>query len=128
MFSSLGKVRTLALPLTAAAIPHAREHRLHLQISKYVLSLNTYAYINMVYGETGEIPFSLCVKSRIVNYWSRLLTCMTKKLSCLFVSLYIVYTQIIGLSTTFRGYYLLRKYYVIMFFQGSGKAELFPLK
>ena len=128
MFSLLGKVRTLALPLTAAAIPHAREHRLHLQISKYVLSLNTYTYTNMVYGETGEIPFSLCVKSRIVNYWSRLITCMTKKLSCLFVSLYIVYTQIIGLSTTFRGYYLLRKYYVIMFFQGSGKAKLFPLK
>ena len=34
----------------------------------------------MVYGETGEIPLSLRVKCRIVKYWSRLMTCQTKKL------------------------------------------------
>ena len=55
----------------------------------------------MVYGGAGEIPLSLRVKCRIVNYWSRLITC-----HLLFTSLYIVYTQII--STTLRGYYLLK--------------------
>ena len=55
--------------------------RLHLKFCKYILYLNKCTYTNMVYGETGEIPLSLRVKCRIVKYWSRLITCQSKKLS-----------------------------------------------
>ena len=55
----------------------------------------------MVYDETGEIPLSLRVKCRIIKYWSRLITCRLGSYHLLFISLYIVYTQII--STTLRG-------------------------
>ena len=38
----------------------------------------------MIYGETGEKQLTLRVKYKIVKYWSRLITCQTKKLlSCI---------------------------------------------
>ena len=42
----------------------------------------------------------------------------------LFISLYIIYTQII--STTLRGYYLLRKYYVIVVSRGVLQSQTIP--
>ena len=101
MFSLLHKARTLALPidtqlqlfhtLVTPVLTYGVElwriedctviERLQLKFCKYILSLNKCTYTNMVYGETGEIPLSLCVKCRIVKYWSRLITCKSKKLS-----------------------------------------------
>ena len=73
--------------------------RLHLIFCKYILSLNKCTYTNMVYGDTGEIP----VKCRMIKYayCCRFITCRTRKLLYFFISLYIVYTQII--FTTLRG-------------------------
>ena len=75
----------------------------------------------MVYGETGEILLSLCVKCRIVKYWSRLITCQKKKLSsCIYKFIYTLHTNNIYHSPR---YYVLRKYYVILISRGSGKAN-----
>ena len=50
----------------------------------------------MVYGEMGEILLSLRVKCRIIKYWSRLITCQTRKLSSFICKLiYSLHTNII---------------------------------
>ena len=113
MFSLLRTTRTLALPidiqlqlfhtLVTQLVMYGAEawgiedctviERLHLNFCKYILSLNKCTYTNVIYGETGEIPLSLRVKCRIVEYWSRLITCQSKKLS------YFIYKFIYSLHT-----------------------------
>ena len=113
MFSLLRTARTLALPidiqlqlfhtLVTQLVIYGAEawgiedctviERLHLNFCKYILSLNKCTYTNVIYGETGEIPLSLRVKYRIVKYWSRLMTCQSKKLS------YFIYKFIYSLHT-----------------------------
>ena len=150
MLSLLRKARTLAPPMdiqlqlfhtpVTPVVMYGAEaweiedytviERLHLKFCKYILSLSK-MYIHKygihwyIYSETAEIPLSSRVKCRIiVKYWSGLIRLRSCHL--LFTSLYIVYTRII--STTLRGYYLLRKYYVIVVDRGSGKVKLFPLE
>ena len=46
--------------------------RLHLKFCKILLNLKKSKPIYMVYSELGEKPLSNIVKSRIINYWSRI--------------------------------------------------------
>ena len=113
MFFLLRKARTLALPigiqlqlfhtLVTPVVMYGAEawiiedctviERLHLKFCKYISSLNKCTFTNMVYGETGEILLSVRVKYRIIKYWSRLITCQTRKLS------YFIYKFIYSLHT-----------------------------
>ena len=146
MFSLLRKARTLALPIdiqlqlfhtpVTPVVTYGADawgvedctviERLHLQFCKYILSSNKCTYTNMVYGETGEIPLSLRVKRRIGKYWSKLITCQSKKL------LYFIYNFIYSLHTNniYQSPWILfvtKIYYVIVVYLWSGKAKLFRL-
>ena len=48
----------------------------------------------MVYGETGVFPLAVEIKSRLINYWAKLLTCKQTKLdACMYRILYAKYTS-----------------------------------
>ena len=116
-FKCLGDVLASVTPITICDIEVPSFGRLNkcTCIHKY----------HMVYSETGEIPLSLHVKCRIGKYWSRLITCQSKKLSY-FIYMFIYSLHINNIYHS-RGYYLLGKYYVIVVSRGYGKPKLFPL-
>ena len=58
-----------------------RFDKFHLKFLRYVLRLNTSTPIPMIYGETGEIPISIALKSRRVGYMCKLLNPNTNTLS-----------------------------------------------
>ena len=58
-----------------------RFDKFHKKILRYVLRLNTSTPIPMIYGETGEIPISIVLKSRMVGYMCKLLNPNTSTLS-----------------------------------------------
>ena len=55
--------------------------KLHVQYCKYVLLLKNSTPTCMVLGELGAIPPSVIIKSRILNFWNKLITNSTPKLS-----------------------------------------------
>ena len=55
--------------------------RLHLKFCKTILGVSQYTSSAMIYGELGRVPLSVAIKTRIVSYWHRLLTCPTQKLA-----------------------------------------------
>ena len=54
---------------------------IHLKFCKYLLKLRKSTPSCMVYGETGRFPIELQIKSRMINFWARLLTDTSDKIS-----------------------------------------------
>jgi hypothetical protein len=55
--------------------------KVYLKFLKMLLKVNKSTASNMVYGELGVYPLQVYARSRIVNYWGRLLTGPQDKLS-----------------------------------------------
>ena len=53
----------------------------HVEFLRRVLHLKKSTPLYMVYGESGRFPLSVIIKNRIMNFWSRLLTGKSSKLS-----------------------------------------------
>ena len=101
MFSVIKKARSLQLPLDvqlhlfhSTVMPIAlygcevwgyedcgMVERLHLKFCKYILRVKSSTPNFMVYGELGEFPTSISIKTRMVNFWLRLLNDKNSKYS-----------------------------------------------
>ena len=55
--------------------------KFHLKFLRYVLHLNNCTPIPMIYGETGEIPLSILLRSRMLGYLGKLLNPSSKTLA-----------------------------------------------
>ena len=80
--------------------------KFHLKFLRYVLRLNTGIPIPMIYGETGEIPVSIILKSRMIGYMCKLLNPNTNTLS----------QQVLGLLSKMHndGYYTTKWFYKVI--------------
>ena len=58
-----------------------KAEKVYLKFLKILLKVNKSTTSNMVYGELGVYPLHVYAKSRIINYWARLLTGPQNKLS-----------------------------------------------
>ena len=65
--------------------------KFHLKFLRYVLDLNTNTPIPMIYGETGEVPISIPLKSRMLGFLFKLLNPHTDTLSQKVLGLYSIY-------------------------------------
>ena len=92
MFSLLTKARMLQLPLDvqlnlfhSTVLPIALYgcevwgyedcgivERLHLKFCKYILRLKASTPNFMIYGELGEYPVNIIIKTRMISFWMRL--------------------------------------------------------
>lgn len=55
--------------------------QLHMKFLKHVLYVQMKTSTDIVYGELGEYPIDININTRMVGYWSRLITGKTSKLS-----------------------------------------------
>ncbi len=56
--------------------------------------VHKYSSVDIVYGELGVFPLEVCIKSSMMNYWSRLITGKNTKSS------YIMYSYLLHLHTS----------------------------
>ena len=71
---------------------------LHMKFMKHVLYVHKFTSTDMVYGELGVYPLEITIKSRMINYWSRVIMGKNTKLS------YVLYNCLLQLHTS--GVYL----------------------
>ena len=101
MFALLKKSRNLSLPmdimlkkiivLVKPVVLYGAEvwgsekcdilERLQLRFFKYVLSVNKFTSSMMGYGEVGESPLDVDIKSRMLTFWARLCSGEKHKIS-----------------------------------------------
>ena len=67
--------------------------RVHLKFCKLLLRLKTSTPNFMVYGELGRYPLDICIKSRILSYWTKLLNGKQSKLSTILYKMSFSKTQ-----------------------------------
>uniref|UniRef100_A0A0N7ZBB2 Reverse transcriptase domain-containing protein n=1 Tax=Scylla olivacea TaxID=85551 RepID=A0A0N7ZBB2_SCYOL len=68
--------------------------QLHMTFLKHVLHVHKYTSTDIVYGELGEYPIDIVINTRMIGYWSRLITGKTTKLSM------IMYKSLLHLDST----------------------------
>ena len=54
--------------------------KVHLRFLKFILNLKSSTPNSMIYGETGRFPLSITVKTRMITYWTKVLTAPDNKL------------------------------------------------
>ena len=64
-----------------APYPHFEIERIHLKFCKYLLGVSSRTTNVMVYGELGRMPLEIKIKTRIVSFWSKIITGKQTKLS-----------------------------------------------
>ena len=57
-----------------APYPHFEIERIHLKFCKYLLGVSSRTTNVMVYGELGRMPLEMKIKTRIVSFWSKIIT------------------------------------------------------
>lgn len=55
--------------------------QLHMKFIKHVLYVHKNTSTDIVYGELGENPIDVIINTRLIGYWSRLITGKATKLS-----------------------------------------------
>lgn len=61
--------------------------RIHLKFCKLLLHLKQSTPDFMIYGELGRYPLEIQIKTRIISYWSRILTGKDTKIAKLIYDL-----------------------------------------
>jgi hypothetical protein len=56
-------------------------NRVQLKFLKHILKMKNSTPNVMVYGETGIMPISIDIQTRVISYWSKLITSSDRKLS-----------------------------------------------
>ncbi len=129
MYSVLGKARKFDLPVdiqmklfSAIVLPvftYASEvwghyvkrelELLHLKFLKHLMFLHKNTSNYMVYGELGAYPLSIYIKSRMLCYWSRMISSKQSKL-CHVMYQCLLHLDRIGLYTSPWVAYVKKKY------------------
>lgn len=67
---------------------------LHLRFCKYILNVNKTTSNCMIYGELGRFHIDTLIKTKMLSYWSRIVTGKTTKISyCLYKVLFELYVN-----------------------------------
>jgi len=67
--------------------------KVHLRFLKNILSVRSSTPNFMVYGETGRYPLAIKVKTRVLNFWTKLLMNQTKLSGIMYNLLYSMYSS-----------------------------------
>ena len=65
--------------------------KLHLKFLKYILCLKQSTPTCMVLGETGRVPLSIAIKTRMISFWCKLITSDVNRLSTTLYNLLQIY-------------------------------------
>lgn len=107
MFSVMKRIRTLQLPIdmqlklfvsmVKPIILYGAEiwgdgnndllEKIQLKLHKYIFKLNKSTCSAMIYGELGEMPLSIDIKTRVMLFWANILLSDKNKLSAIFYKL-----------------------------------------